>query len=433
MYGLSVIVPSWSYWAAPRKLQPLWELYYATLIEDRCPEASVDVVDLRLPDTQNSSLVVEERDVYFYWIMKSADANEIYDLVGDLRQKYRNSLHLAGGTHVENCPDECEKIFDSIFIGTAEEVIVGALSDWESGKLATRYRGSAASPFHHYGHARRSYLPSDSIVNKDHFKQHGDYLGTGAYFSRGCSFRCRFCVYNRPGKFEYRTGTQITSEINYLKQEYGVEAVNLRDEVCIPVNPKLAKEYLEAIGNAGVTWRGQTVPFGDEDMLRLARDSGCVELAIGVESADSDSVLEISNKPSKSLVQIRRYIELLKKYNIKVKVCLIMGLPGESENVLERTLHFLEEMEPDFVSVSAFDPIPGSDFFNQREEFGIAEIDDNLAKHSHLVYRYGDNEKVGLPFRYAEEAKWGRPLSRDVILENLKSVQSYLRDRNMVY
>lgn len=433
MYGLSVIIPSWKYWAAPRKLQPLWELYYATLIEDRCPEAVVEVVDLRLPTIQDDRPIVAEQDVYFYWIMKSADANEIYDLVRDLRQKHRKSVHVAGGTHVENFPQECEDIFDSIFIGTAEEVIVEALSDWEAGNLAGRYQGSVASPFSNYRHARRSYLPSDSIVNKDHFKQHGDYFGTGAYFSRGCSFRCRFCVYNRPGKFEYRTGSQITSEINYLKRDYGVEAINLRDEVCIPVNSKLAKEYLEAIGNAGIIWRGQTVPFGDEDMLRLARDSGCVELAIGVESADSDRVLEISNKPSKSLSQSRRYIELLKKYGIKIKVCLIMGLPGESENVLERTLCFLEEMEPDFVSVSAFDPVPGSEFFNQPEDFGIAEIDDNLAKHAHLVYRYGDNEEVGLPFRYAEESKWGRPLPRDVILENLKSVQSYLRDRNMVY
>ena len=80
----------------------------------------------------------------------------------------------------------------------------------------------------------------------------------------------------------------------------------------------MASEYLEAIGNGGVIWRGQTVPFGDENMVRLARDSGCVELAIGVESADSDRVLEISNKPSKSLDESRRYIELLKKYGKQI-------------------------------------------------------------------------------------------------------------------
>ena len=203
---------------------------------------------------------------------------------------------MAGGTHVENCPEECAKVFNSIFHGTAEETIVQAFSDWQLGKLIKRYDPGAVFPFSNYAHASRAFLPPDSIVNQDHFKQHGNYLGTGAYFSRGCGFRCRFCVYNRPGKFEYRTGIQITNEIEYLKRKYGIEAINLRDEVCIPVNRKIASEYLEAIGNSGIIWRGQTVPFGDEDMVRLARDSGCVELAIGVESADSDRVLEISNK-----------------------------------------------------------------------------------------------------------------------------------------
>ena len=415
------------------KLQPLWELYYATLIEERCSGTAVDVVDLRHSAAQVPDFTIGERDIYFYWIMKSADAPEIYKLVRTLQQRYPMSVHIAGGTHVENCPEECGKIFHSIFLGTAEDLIIQALSDWQSGKLDSRYTASAGFPFRDYAHARRAFLPSDSIVNRDHFKQHGDYLGTGVYFSRGCSFRCRFCVYNRPGKFEYRTGTQITAEIEYLKHEYAIQAVNLRDEVCIPVNRKLASEYLEAIGNGGIIWRGQTVPFGDENMVRLARDSGCVELAIGVESADSDRVLEISNKPSTSLDQSRRYIELLKKYGIKVKVCLVMGLPGESESVLERTLLFLEEVEPDFVSVSAFDPVPGSEFFNRRKEFGIIQIDDDHAKHSHLVYRYGDSEEIGLPFQYADDAEWGRPLRHNVILENLKTVQSYLRHRNMVY
>ena len=85
MYSVSVIIPSWKYWAAPRKLQPLWELYYATLIEDRCPGAKVDVIDLRHPTIQVPSFVIDERDAYIYWIMKSADAPEIYEVVTNLR------------------------------------------------------------------------------------------------------------------------------------------------------------------------------------------------------------------------------------------------------------------------------------------------------------------------------------------------------------
>ena len=156
-----------------------------------------------------------------------------------------------------------------------------------------------------------------------HFSQYGGVTGTGVYFSRGCSFKCSFCVYNNPGKFEYRSYDRITAEIAYLKSCYNVRGVNLRDEVCIPVKREIAKPFLEAIGDSGVIWRGQTVPFGDEEMVKLAAESGCQELALGMESADSDEVLIISNKPSRSIERNKRYVEVLKKHGIKIKICLI--------------------------------------------------------------------------------------------------------------
>ena len=66
-----------------------------------------------------------------------------------------------------------------------------------------------------------------------------------------------------------------------------------------------------------------------------------------------------------------------------------------------------------FAAVSAFDPVPGSEFHKRRQEFGIIEIDEDYAKHAHLVYRYGDREEVGLPFRFADKAEWG-PVSTNI-------------------
>ena len=85
MYSVGVIIPSWKYWAQPMKLQPLWELYYATLIKERCSGTAVDVVDLRHPATQLPDFTIGERDIYFYWIMKSADAPEIYKLENSVK------------------------------------------------------------------------------------------------------------------------------------------------------------------------------------------------------------------------------------------------------------------------------------------------------------------------------------------------------------
>jgi len=433
MLHVGVVVPSWHYWFNPVKLQPLWELYYATFIDEHVPGTDVCLVDMRGQDVPVSEQPIPEKDVYFYWIMKSADSVEIYETVKRIRVMYPKAVHIAGGTHVDHHLTECSEIFDAAISGTAEAQIIQAFAGLQSGELLSVYRQDALQPFCEFGHARRDFLPTERVVNNLHFQEYGGVAGTGVYFSRGCGFKCSFCVYNNPPKFEYRTPEQITAEIEYLKENYGVRGVNLRDEVCIPVNPKLSRGYLEAIGKAGVIWRGQTVPFGTEEMVKLAAEAGCKELALGIESADSDLVLEISNKPSKSIENNKKYIELLKSYGIRVKVCMILGLPGESRHVLERTVKFLEEVEPAYVAVSGFDPVPGSPFYMNPEKYGIKRIDHNLEKHAHLLYRHGEDEDVGLPFEYEKEGPWGTTLSRNEIIDNIKSLQSWLRDRSMAY
>lgn len=427
--SIGVVVPPWRYWANPIKLQPLWELYYATMLQHWFPDASVRLLDLRCSD-QPAEVGY---DIYFYWVMKSADAQDVYDTVHDLRTRSPHSVHLAGGNHVDHLTQDCAAVFDAVFVGTAETQIPRAIADWQAGVLDKVYRTEAACPFGDYPHALRSFLPPERVANREHFEQYGGVLGTGAYFSRGCSFKCRFCVYNNPGKFEYRPPERITAEIEYLKREYGVGGVNLRDEVCLPINPRVAQGYIDAIARTGVIWRGQTVPFGDEETVRLAAEAGCKELALGVENVVSDEVLRIANKPNQSVDKCRAYIEVLKKHGIKVKLCLIMGLPGETAQVLDGTIRFLEAVRPDFVAVSAFDPVPGSPFYAEPERYGIKWIDHDFRRHAHLVYRFGNEEEAGLPFEYADETPFGPGRKRADILADIRVLQTWLRERGMSY
>jgi hypothetical protein len=83
--------------------------------------------------------------------------------------------------------------------------------------------------------------------------------------------------------------------------------------------------------------------------------------------------------------------------------------------------------------VSGFDPVPGSPFYRDHQRYGIKSIDDDLTKHAHLLYRFGDKEDVGLPFEYEDNNEWGKTLSRDQIVTNIKQIQHYLREREMAY
>jgi radical SAM superfamily enzyme YgiQ (UPF0313 family) len=377
---------------------------------------------------------IPERDFYFYWIFKTGDATEIYSIVKLLRNKYPNSVHAAGGTHVDMCQDECKEYFDSIVVGTGEHSFKKIVDDKNSGNLAKVYfRDYRELSFKDTLFPDRSFLPADKIVNNKIFDQYGKIPATLVYFSRGCMFNCSYCTYNVPNKLQTKSPEIIKKEIQYLKSNYDIKGILLKDEVAISPNKKISTAMLDAIGESDVVWRGQTITLATHEQLKLAKESGCLELAVGVETVDN-GVMKVINKEWQSDLIIKKFLDSAKDVGIKVKICLIFGLPGEPPDIVEKTIKFLEETNPDYISLSGFLPVPGSPIYKDYKKYGIKHIDKDWSKYSHLLFRFSDEEEVGLPFEYEENPPWGhKSFSREEIKENIVKVQSWLRERNMLY
>jgi len=114
-------------------------------------------------------------------------------------------------------------------------------------------------------------------------------------------------------------------------------------------------------------------------------------------------------------------------------MCLIFGLPGEPQDIVDRTRLFIEESMPDYVSLSGLDPVPGSEIYNNPEHYSFKYIDTDWGKHAHLLYRFSDEEEVGIPFEYEKTNRWGKTFSRAEIIKNIQEMQHYLRERGMTY
>jgi len=50
-----------------------------------------------------------------------------------------------------------------------------------------------------------------------------------------------------------------------------------------------------------------------------------------------------------------------------------------------------------------------------------------------LLFRFSDDEEVGLPFEYSEDGPLGKGLSQNEIKHNLTSLQGWLKERKMTY
>ena len=207
----------------------------------------------------------------------------------------------------------------------------------------------------------RQLLPLDEVV--DYSGIHGQSKGRGATTvssSRGCSFHCAFCCKGHETYqiHRYRDSWLVRKELQILQKDYGVDHVRFIDDE-FTLNHKRVTNLCRAIKNLDMTWmcitRADTV---DDVLLKVMQDAGCIELNIGVETF-SDPLLEKMNKgvTSKELI---KGIQKIKKAGIIVKVYMMYGFPGETEEDRQITIDTLKKVKPDKFTVSMYTPLSGS-------------------------------------------------------------------------
>ncbi len=100
----------------------------------------------------------------------------------------------------------------------------------------------------------------------------------------------------------------------------------------------------------------------NEEVGRLLAESGCCSVFVGMETGDP-AMLESMNKRSTVEDNIRA-MEILQKYRIGVIVGVVVGVPGESEASLAKTLDFLKKLSEfdnfDRLEWGSLIPFPGS-------------------------------------------------------------------------
>lgn len=406
------IIPSWSYWKEPTRAQPLTQMYLATILEE-------EGIETKITDLRDGPKDISKADIFFYTVA-SPDLKEVQGIVKDLRKKYPDSKHVAGGPHPSIFPFST-KGFDSIVIGRGEESIKEIVEDFPN--LIEKY---VIPPKKSYPFPKRHFLSENKIVQDSLFKT-DDIRSTTAQFSFGCVFDCSFCAnYNRKDGMRRNSLEQISDEIDYLKKEYGIEGLSLQDEIAIPLHNKEAKEFLEMMKTKDIKWRGQIRAMRDPYILGLAKESGLVELSFGLESIN-EYVLKLANKRI-DIGDVTKTLEACKEHDIKTRLYLLNGLPGEKEGIVDETKAFITKYNPDLVLLSSFQPYPGCPIERNPEKYGIDWISTDYYKFNHLVCRFENSkDDVGnaVPYRFAH----GKGLTRLEITSNLLELQSFLRGR----
>jgi radical SAM superfamily enzyme YgiQ (UPF0313 family) len=279
----------------------------------------------------------------------SSDSPEAYKIAKEFRR--RGSKVVMGGPHVSFVPDEALAFCDSVVIGPVEGVWQQIIKDYEQGCLQPKYGGGERKPF-------------DEEVYQGLLSQSFTIIRDCLEFSRGCKFRCHFCAV--PGlqhELQLRPIPQVVGLLTKVKTRY--KKLSFFDNN-IYADPAYAKQLFQAIKPLKIKWGSQSsIDIGQNDeLLTLAKESGCEQLLIGYEIAGTSAETEKGGK----FALAKRYVELTKKIRgkgIRIKGNFIFGFDSDSFRSLWPLWKWAFKICPTFSAVNLLTPFPGTAFYYQ--------------------------------------------------------------------
>jgi radical SAM superfamily enzyme YgiQ (UPF0313 family) len=181
--------------------------------------------------------------------------------------------------------------------------------------------------------------------------------------SRGCPFGCIYCSVNliMGRKFRSRTPDDIISEMENLIAQYGTSSFSFNDDN-LTFDLNRAKTLCRLIINRGlnISWNasnGIRVDYLDEELVSLMKNSGCDEVAIGIESTN-DQILQNLQKGT-NLEKIENAISLINRYEIPLKGFFLIGSPGERRKDVFASLEYAKKHLKN-ARFSMLTPYPGT-------------------------------------------------------------------------
>jgi radical SAM superfamily enzyme YgiQ (UPF0313 family) len=184
--------------------------------------------------------------------------------------------------------------------------------------------------------------------------------------SRGCPFTCSFCdrtVFE--GKYKHQSKEYIHEHFKYLRDRFGVHHINIYDDLFTASRKRLV-DLLEHLAAKPLGMQFNcAVRAGDldPDLLKLLKAAGCLQVSMGVESAD-EGMME-KHKAGITLPEVRNTVKMIHEAGLRAKCLFIFGLQGETPKTIEATSQFINSLDLDEMNMTKFTPFHGAPSWNE--------------------------------------------------------------------
>jgi radical SAM superfamily enzyme YgiQ (UPF0313 family) len=390
--------------------------YHLTASERRAvwfPKLSLPVIAAYTPPEWNVVLVDEAvQDIDFNQpcdlvglSVMTCYAPRAYEIATEFRR--RGKVVVLGGVHPTYCPDEALRYCDAIVCGEAEDVWPQLMADFHAGTMKRLYKMEQFPALNDYRSPRVELLSPDAYMTRQ-----------CSFTTRGCHFDCEFCsVSPFNGKTTRRRPVpEVITELARVKQWIRSELVErmrtgslsralttafrirlgIEDGTIFAFvddlhnsNRAYCRELWEALKPLNIKWGCQSTLFlGDDgEMVKLAAESGCVSVFVGMESLDEDC-LEETNKPFNRVQKFEDEIKMFHDHGIMVNPGIVFGFDNDDEAVFERAVEFLIRNRVELAYFNVLTPLPGTALYERYNSTGRI-FDRDWAKYDgkHVVFR----------------------------------------------
>lgn len=337
-------------------------------------------------------------------------APRAYEIAGEFRR--RGVPVVMGGIHASYMSDEALQYVDTVVIGEAEETWGKVLEDFEAGRMQKKY-----------------HCPLPDIENLQPPRRdllRGDYFVETVQTGRGCPIGCNFCSVTafNGARMRMRSIDSVIEEVKSIKSK----RIFIVDDNVVGTGPRYiqrARELFTRLKECNKEWGGQTCLniVEHDDLLKLARESGCRALLIGFESIDAEA-LDAMHKPVNLRPDTKNFSEAIKKihdHGIAIIGCFIFGSDTQDKDVFRRTVDFALENDIDAIQMTLETPLPGTAFYRQIEKENRLLLTDypndwrhyNIVEPVFAMKSFTPREAYeGLTSAYREMSSFGASLKR---------------------
>jgi len=208
---------------------------------------------------------------------------------------------------------------------------------------------------------------------RDYFNPNALYPMVTLITSRGCPFRCSFCVYPQTltgRKYRFRSIEGVIGEMEFVVREFSEAKSIFFEDDTLTANKKRCVEFADTILERGIRipWTANSRVDLDLETLLKIKAAGCRELCVGFESGDQN-VLNTMRKG----IKLERMFEFMKdarKAGILIHGCFMVGFPGETLESIEKTIELAIDLNPDTVQFYPVMVYPGTEAYEEYKEKG---------------------------------------------------------------